>query len=427
MKKRRFLSLCLALLLFCSMLLPASADGSSVIRTEVPGPYTVTVSCGKGGTYTVTGAEKNGSVYLAKHHTDVTVTFVPDDGYTLGTVTCDASGGTVLGETFVTIPGITEDVTVSAVFEKLPAPPDTEPVTEEPTETEPVRRPDPPIPVTYRLSLPTNAKNGTVTADKTGYLEENTQVTLYVTPNPGFSLEHLTVTAEKDGSVLSLTDTDDGAYFFRMPASDVSVSVTFDRDGITPWEDCPRDETCIMSDYTDLDPEDPPHDGIHFCLQKDIIDPDSDTVFGADTVMNTSELLVSLYRLLGSPAVPADADADKLYGAGTEAAAALSWAYGLPLVDRGEDLSKEIEVSDVGEILYRLSASRGYGLSSLLSENADRSKWALAEIDRQNAYAVLLGSTDTSSPAKKSVVAELLLNFEHSVLTNRVQLKVSLS
>ena len=74
--------------------------------------------------------------------------------------------------------------------------------------------------------------NGTISVDK--YATEGEKVTITVTPDAGYMLDELTVTA--GGKDVDVTDNGNGTYTFTMPSSKVKVAVTFveDEDYVEP-------------------------------------------------------------------------------------------------------------------------------------------------------------------------------------------------
>ena len=69
-----------------------------------------------------------------------------------------------------------------------------------------------------------NAEGGTVTG--AGWYHPDDTVTLTVSPNVGYELNHLTYTPA-GGAAVEITADDNGEYNFTMPAVDVTVSATF--------------------------------------------------------------------------------------------------------------------------------------------------------------------------------------------------------
>lgn len=80
----------------------------------------------------------------------------------------------------------------------------------------------PPAPNTYKITI-NPSKNGSVTAGKSININKDEEITLTVTPNPGFRLKELKVT-DANGKEITLTGNK-----FTMPASNVTVNATFEQ------------------------------------------------------------------------------------------------------------------------------------------------------------------------------------------------------
>ena len=87
----------------------------------------------------------------------------------------------------------------------------------------------PPTPNTYKVII-NSSENGSVSASKSENINKGEDITLTVTPNPGYKLKELKVT-DANGEEITLTDNN-----FTMPASDVTVSATFVEDTPTPQD-----------------------------------------------------------------------------------------------------------------------------------------------------------------------------------------------
>lgn len=80
----------------------------------------------------------------------------------------------------------------------------------------------PPAPNTYKVTI-NPSENGSVTAGKSININKDEEITLTVTPNPGFRLKELKVT-DANGKEITLTGNK-----FTMPASNVTVNATFEQ------------------------------------------------------------------------------------------------------------------------------------------------------------------------------------------------------
>lgn len=192
--------------------IPCTAQDSTHYSFSMPAsPVTVTALFFKGTAYTypiqVLSAE-HGTVFAdrssASQGDTVTLTITPDSGYSLEHLTITGTNGNAipcatqdgLHYTFQ-MPG--RDVAVTAVFSDAAS-------------------------HTYQIKI-LSARFGTVAADHTR-AASRTPITLTVTPDRGYALDKLTITAT-NGSTISFDKTGDTQYTFLMPAREVTVTAVF--------------------------------------------------------------------------------------------------------------------------------------------------------------------------------------------------------
>ncbi|MBQ2679249.1 MAG: InlB B-repeat-containing protein, partial [Firmicutes bacterium] len=77
----------------------------------------------------------------------------------------------------------------------------------------------------YDASVDDSVQNGTITIEPEGKVSEGDEVTVTVTPKPGYKVEKITVT-DSQGNEIPVKDGK-----FIMPAGNVTVSATFKKDG----------------------------------------------------------------------------------------------------------------------------------------------------------------------------------------------------
>ena len=314
-------------------------------QPPVPDHYTVTVQTDENGT-------ASASADSAAEGTEITLTAVPNSGCRFKEWQVVSGGVTIADNTFTMPAG---DVTVKAVFEKIPDPEPTkytvtaaaEPaqggtaagggtydagasvtVTAAPAEgyrfvrwTENGVEVSAAASYTFTLTKDTvltaefsyvgggnggsnvttypvtvgDTTHGTAKADRT-HAAGGTTVTITVTPDEGYELDELTVT-DKNGREISVKDKGDGKYSFTMPAGKVTVSVTFAE------TDCPRDETCPIRPLTDAGTTAWYHDGVHYCIENGLMSGYGSGLFGPNDALTRAELAQILYNKEGQPGV----------------------------------------------------------------------------------------------------------------------------
>ena len=170
-----------------------------------PTSYPITVNAGNGG---LIGTNPYGS---AVEGTTVTINVSPNSGYTLASLSvADANGNAVNynanNRTF-TMPA--SAVTVSGTFEQSTQP--------------------------TGYSVVTNKPNGgTIYADPFSNAQAGTTVTITVTPDQGYTLASLNIADANNNRInyqTSQTSTGGVVYTFTMPASNVTVTGTFETSG----------------------------------------------------------------------------------------------------------------------------------------------------------------------------------------------------
>ncbi|MBM6829299.1 InlB B-repeat-containing protein [Anaerotignum lactatifermentans] len=125
-------------------------------------------------------------------------------------------------------------------------------------------------------------------------------VILTLIPEEGYTLEEIAVT-DADGKTVELTLREDGTYSYEQPDGTVTIKATFQPVVETP--DCPRDESCPMADFFDVDLNAWYHDGVHYCLENGLMAGTGTATFSPEETTSRAMIVAILYRLAGSPAV----------------------------------------------------------------------------------------------------------------------------
>lgn len=267
--------------------------------------------------------------------------------------------------------------------------------------------------------------NGTVAADKKSAASGAT-VTITVTPETGYKVGTVTV-KDKNGKTIAATEKD-GKYSFQMPASAVSVDVTFVKDGQSSVGDCPKDSTCPVDPFKDTANNAWWHDGIHYCVQQGLMNGVASDQFAPNGTTTRAMIVTILWRMEGSPATSygmsfTDVPAGQWY---TEA---IRWAQSTGVVT-GYDAktfgpNDNVTREQLAAILYRYTAHKGGDVSkrSTLAQFTDVnqiSSWALENIQWANAVGMVNGRTDTTivpkGNATRAEAASMIQRFCQNVL-----------
>lgn len=245
--------------------------------------------------------------------------------------------------------------------------------------------------------------------------------TVTITPKPdeGYAVDKVTVT-DADGKPVEVRPNGDGTYSFTQPSGAVTITVTFKV--LTDVSECPRDASCPMSGYTDLNMGEWYHDGIHYCLDEGLMDGVDAGMFAPNATTSRAMIVTILWRLQGSPEVEVtetftDVSPDAWY------AKAIAWAVAEGVADGyGEGLfgpNDAITREQLAAMLWRYAASPETGGDlSAFADGADTSVWA----QQAMSWAVSLGlingvDSDRLAPkgqATRAQTATILMRFAQS-------------
>ena len=209
-------------------------------------------------------------------------------------------------------------------------------------------------------------------------------VTITVTPDEGYEVDEVIVT-DRNGNPVEVIDNGDGTWSFVQPAGGVTVTVTFREIGGA--SDCPRDETCPMYDFTDLNMAAWYHDGIHYCLEHGLMVGVGAGQFAPNGTTTRAQLVTILWRLEGKPAGDgrvafADVPEDAWYAEAVRWAAGegIAVGYGDGTFGPGDPVLRE----QLAVMLYRYARYEGCDMSvgedtNILSyvDFADLSEYAI--------------------------------------------------
>lgn len=152
----------------------------------------------------------------------------------------------------------------------------------------------PPVPSPeYAINL-APGENGSLKADFEKAVAGKT-VTITATPDTGFSIESVTVEDAK-GASIEVTATEEGAFTFKMPASDVTVAASFVCDGGT---------LCPSRAFSDVDQSEWYHAAIDWAISSKTMNGfsgDLAGLFGPEMDLTRAQMAQILWNLEGNPA-----------------------------------------------------------------------------------------------------------------------------
>ena len=245
--------------------------------------------------------------------------------------------------------------------------------------------------------------------------------TVTITPKPdeGYTVDKITVT-DASGKAVEVSPNGDGTYSFTQPSGAVTITVTFKV--LTAVSDCPRDASCPMYGYTDLDMGAWYHDGVHYCLDEGLMDGVDAGMFAPNATTSRAMIVTILWRLQGSPEVEAtetftDVSPDAWY------AKAIAWAVAEGVADGyGEGLfgpNDAITREQLAAMLWRYAASPETGGDlSAFADGDDTSDWAQQAMSWAVAQGLITGvdsdRLDPKGQATRAQTATILMRFAQS-------------
>lgn len=245
--------------------------------------------------------------------------------------------------------------------------------------------------------------------------------TVTITPKPdeGYTVDKVTVT-DADGKPVEVTKNVNGTYSFTQPSGRVTITVTFKV--LTALSECPRDASCPMSGYTDLNMGEWYHDGIHYCLDEGLMDGVDAGMFAPNATTSRAMIVTILWRLQGSP----EAEAEETFtdvAPGDWYADAIAWAAAEGVAEGYEDGSfrpnDAITREQLAAMLWRYAASPETGGDlSAFADGDDTSDWAQQAMSWAVAQGLITGVDSDRlaprGPATRAQTATILMRFAQS-------------
>ena len=229
---------------------------------------------------------------------------------------------------------------------------------------------------------------------------EGDVVTITVDPDAGYELASLIVT-DGEGDQIPVSANANGTYSFIMPDSQVTVEPDF-----RPVDaGCDGGPDCPAYPFLDLDLDAWYHDGIHYCVEQELMNGTSATTFEPGTTTTRGMVMTILARLDG---VDTSAS-DPWYQMGME------WAVAEGVSD-GTDPQRTITREEIAAMLYRYAGSPAVSGDALAGfPDADSvSAWAVDAMNWAVSICVITGGDmglDPQGQASRADLATMLSRF----------------
>lgn len=141
---------------------------------------------------------------------------------------------------------------------------------------------------------------------------KGTTVTITVTPDPGYTLETLTV-LDKDGKEIELTNEGNGKYTFKMPSGKVTVNGTF------------MEDNSVLNFFVDVTADKYYYDAVLWAAENGITGGVDENHFAPNLPCTRAQIVTFLWRAAGSP-MPTSISSFTDVPSGVYYAKAVSWA-----------------------------------------------------------------------------------------------------
>lgn len=225
---------------------------------------------------------------------------------------------------------------------------------------------------------------GEISPDKQVTVRRGASQTFTIKPAEGYVISSVLVDGKSVGQVSS--------YTFSNVQSKHSIQALFVAEGMSGHGhqgDCPKNEVCPIWPYTDSNPKAWYHDGVHYCIEMDLMIGTAPALWEPDIPFTRAMMAQVLYNKSGRPAVSGDGMFDDVgqewywpaitwggrnnvlfgYGDGNygpqdpitrEQLVALLWRYaGRPQTDAQSSFSDVDEVSDYAKQALHWASQQG--------------------------------------------------------------------
>lgn len=268
---------------------------------------------------------------------------------------------------------------------------------------------------TYKVTT-SAVNNGGVNASPSN-AEKGATITLTLSPDKGYKLDKLTVT-DGSGKTVSTVKKSDTVYTFTMPASAVTVGVSYVKATETPSE----------TKFNDVSANDWFASAVDYVTGKGMMNGTADNTFSPKANTTRGMVVTVLYRLENQPSTSAASFTDVASGA--YYANAVAWAnangivsgYGSGKFGPNDKVTRE----QLAAILYRYAQYKKYDVSvgedtNILSYNDAQSisSYAIPAIQWACGAGVVTGKSgsklDPKGNATRAEVAAMLMRFCENV------------
>lgn len=267
--------------------------------------------------------------------------------------------------------------------------------------------PAPIVVPTYSVTVEASGRGSVKSSHARAY--GGSTITLTPAAETGNGLISLTAEGTNNQSI-TLTDKENGTYTFTMPHCNVTVKAVFS-DWDNSFLSCPRDHTCPISNFSDLDPNAWYHDSMHFCLLNSLLQGTGGNRFSPDMLASRSQFVTLLWRLAGEPVVDSALTFTDV-PEGTWYTEAVRWAASTGLVTGYSETrfgpDDPISREQMAVLLWRYAGSPAAAQETLDFPDADQvSTWALDALLWANEKGIVNGRGSVLAPKDNATRVEM--------------------
>ena len=242
--------------------------------------------------------------------------------------------------------------------------------------------------------------------------KEGDKVTVILTPEEHYAAAGVTVTGKRGGAVEAVSG-GDGTWSFSQPEGGVELHALF----LPRYAACAKDGSCPLAAYGDLGPDRWYHDGIHYCLDWELMSGYDPAKFVPDEGLSGGMIAQIIYNMAGHPELPGRSEYEST---GLWYDEAMAWAIGAGVMNAGggQRFSPEAEVTreQLAVMLWRCAGCPsvpGWARSftdagSVTPWMAEAVRWA---VDREILQGRDNGRLDPGGRITRAEAASVLVRF----------------
>ena len=269
----------------------------------------------------------------------------------------------------------------------------------------------------YDVTL-ADTDNGTITATHKR-ASKNSTVTITATPDEGYAVDAVTVT-EKDGDKVNVTKKDNNKYTFKMPASDVTVKVTFKAEQTEPEQPSDMPFVDVVKDAWY-------YPAVEYVYNNELMNgTNGGLTFEPNVNLNRAMMAAVLYNMEGGPAC----DKSGLFSDvadGMWYTEAINWAASNNIVSGMPDgtyaPNQALTREQMASVLYRYAEYKGIKTDARadlgkFTDGSTTSAWATDVVQWAVAEKLINGVGTELQPkgtATRAQVATVLMNYCENV------------